>query len=68
LSREWGGFSRVSLSGRSLRYIAKVQGNSNLLFGMAYTGLLGLKPGDEFAIKLGKKQIRLIPAVTAVEE
>ncbi|MCP9902505.1 AbrB family transcriptional regulator [Cyanobium sp. Cruz CV13-4-11] len=43
-------------------------GNGNLLFGMAFTGLLGLKPGDEFAIKLGKKQIRLIPAGTAEEE
>lgn len=54
--------------GRSLRYIAKVQGNGNLLVGMAYTGLLGIKPGDELAIKLGKKQIRLIPAGTAEEE
>ncbi len=42
--------------------MAKVQGNGNLLVGMAYTGLLDLKPGDEFEIKLGKKQIRLIPS------
>ncbi len=30
------------LSGRSLSYIAKVQGNGNLLVGMAYTGRHGL--------------------------
>ncbi len=55
------GGNRKGQGGRSLSYIAKVQGNGNLLVGMAYTGLLGLKPGDEFEIKLGKKQIRLIP-------
>jgi hypothetical protein len=55
-------------AGRSLSYIAKVQGNGNLLVGMAYTGLLDLNPGDEFEIKLGKKQIKLITAGTAVEE
>jgi hypothetical protein len=55
-------------AGRSLPYIAKVQGNGNLLVGMAYTGLLGLNPGDEFEIKQGKNQIRLIPAGTAEEE
>ena len=47
--------------GRSLSYIAKVQGNGNLLVGKAYTAMLDLKPGDEFEIKLGRKQIRLIP-------
>ncbi len=62
------GGSGQGQGGRSVRYIAKVQGNGNLLVGMAYTDLLGLKPGDEFAIKLGKKQIRLIPAGTAEEE
>ncbi len=56
-----GGGNGKGQGGRSLSYIAKVQGNGNLLVGMAYTGLLGLKPGDEFEIKLGKKQIRLIP-------
>jgi hypothetical protein len=30
--------------------------------GKAYTAMLDLKPGDEFEIKLGRKQIRLIPA------
>ena len=27
----------------------------------AYTALLNLEPGDEFEIKLGRKQIRLVP-------
>jgi hypothetical protein len=48
-------------AGRSLSYVATVQGNGNLLVGKAYTGLLDLKPGDEFEIKLGRKQIRLVP-------
>ena len=30
-----------------------------MLIGKAYTALLDLKPGDEFEIKLGLKQIRL---------
>jgi hypothetical protein len=40
----------------------------NLLVDMAYTGLLGLKPGDEFDIKLGKNQIRLIPVGASDDE
>jgi hypothetical protein len=48
-------------AGRKLSYVATVQGNGNLLVGKAYTALLNLKPGDEFEIKLGRKQIRLVP-------
>jgi len=48
--------------GRTLSYVATVQGNGNLLVGKAYTALLDLKPGDEFEIKLGRKQIKLIPS------
>ena len=48
-------------AGRSLSYVATVQGNGNLLVGKAYTAVLDLVPGDEFEIKLGKKQIRLVP-------
>lgn len=54
--------------GRTLSYVATVQGNGNLLVGKAYTALLGLEPGDEFEIKLGRKQIRLLPAGAADEE
>ena len=56
-----GSDSRVGKGGRKLSYIATVQGNGNLLIGKAYTALLDLKAGDEFKIKLGKKQIRLLP-------
>lgn len=42
--------------------------NGNLLVGKAYTALLDLKPGDEFEIKTGKKQIRLIPVGASVNE
>ena len=54
--------------GRKLSYTATVQGNGNLLVGKAYTALLDLKPGDEFEIKLGRKQIKLIPAGSSEEE
>ena len=39
-----------------------------LLVGKAYTSQLGIKPGDEFEIKLGRKQIKLIPLGAAEEE
>ena len=29
--------------------------------GKAYTAQLGLQPGDEFEIKLGRKQFKLVP-------
>jgi hypothetical protein len=54
--------------GRKLSYVATVQFNGNLLVGKAYTAQLGLAPGDEFEIKLGKKQIRLIPSGTADDD
>ena len=53
--------ANVGKGGRKLSYIATVQGNGNLLIGKAYTALLDLKAGDEFEIKLGRKQIRLLP-------
>ena len=63
-----GGTGKVGKGGRKLSYVATVQGNGNLLIGKAYTALLDLKPGDEFEIKLGRKQIRLIPAGSADED
>ena len=47
--------------GRQAEFRTRVHGNGNLLIGKAYTALLDLKAGDEFEIKLGKKQIRLLP-------
>ena len=58
---EFGSNSKIGKGGRKLSYVATVQGNGNLLIGKAYTALLELNPGDEFDIKLGRKQIRLIP-------
>jgi hypothetical protein len=55
-------------AGRKLSFVATVQGNGNLLIGKAYTALLDLHPGDEFEIKLGRKQIRLIPSGDHSEE
>jgi hypothetical protein len=57
-----GATKGVGKAGRKLSYVATVQGNGNLLIGKAYSALLDLKPGDEFEIKLGKNNIRLIPA------
>ena len=54
--------------GRKLSYTTRVQFNGNLMIGKAYTALLDLKPGDEFEIKLGRKQVRLIPVGGVDEE
>lgn len=45
--------------GRSASYRISVQSNGNLLIGSAYTKKMGLEPGDEFEITLGRKHIRL---------
>lgn len=54
--------------GRKLSYATKVQFNGNLMVGRAYTELLDLKPGDAFAIKLGRRQIRLVPVGASDDE
>jgi hypothetical protein len=64
---EGGGKGRGK-GGRKLSYTTKVQFNGNLLVGKAYTAMLDLQPGDEFEIKLGKKQIRLVPVGDSDEE
>lgn len=45
--------------GRSASYRISVQSNGNLLIGSAYTKKMGLVPGDEFEITLGRKHIHL---------
>jgi hypothetical protein len=45
--------------GRSASYKISVQSNGNLLIGSAYTSKMGLNPGDEFEITLGRKHIHL---------
>lgn len=47
--------------GRSASYRITVQSNGNLLIGSAYTRKMGLNPGDEFEITLGRKHIHLKP-------
>ena len=54
--------------GRKLSYTTKIQFNGNLMVGKAYTAMLDLKPGDEFEIKLGRKQIKQIPLGSPEEE
>ena len=63
-----GGGAAIGIGGRKLSYVATVQGNGNLLVGKAYTAMLGLEPGAEFDIKLGKKAIRLVPVGGSEEE
>ena len=48
--------------GRKLPYRAKVQFNGALQIGEAYIKQMGFEPGDEFKIKLGRKQITLTAA------
>jgi hypothetical protein len=63
-----GGTGKVGKGGRKLSFTTKVQFNGNLMVGKAYTAMLDLKPGDEFEIKLGRKQIRLAPLGAADED
>ena len=56
-----GGSRGRGQAGRKLSYFTKVQFNGNLMVGSAYTAQLGLQPGDQFEIRLGRKQITLDP-------
>ncbi|MEB3828424.1 AbrB family transcriptional regulator [Phormidium sp. CCY1219] len=46
--------------GREASYRVSVHQNGQLVIGSTYTQEMGLKPGDEFEIKLGYKHIHLI--------
>ena len=46
--------------GREATYRVSVHKNGSIVIGSNYTQSMGLKPGDEFEIKLGYKHIRLI--------
>lgn len=48
--------------GREATYRVSVHQNGQILIGQAYTQKMGLKPGDEFEIKLGYKHIHLAQA------
>ena len=53
--------------GREATYKVTVQKNGQILIGAAYTKSMGLKPGDEFDVKLGYKHIHLIQRDAAAE-
>jgi len=46
--------------GRSANYRVQVQSNGNLLVGAAYTREMGVEPGADFQIILGRKHIKLV--------
>jgi len=46
--------------GREPTYRVSVHKNGQIVIGATYTEQMGLKPGDEFEIKLGYKHIQLI--------
>lgn len=46
--------------GREASYRTTVHKNGSIVIGASYTQEMGLKPGDEFEIKLGYKHIRLV--------
>jgi AbrB family looped-hinge helix DNA binding protein len=46
--------------GREATYRVSVHRNGQIVIGATYTESMGLKPGDEFEIKLGYKHIHLI--------
>ena len=45
--------------GREATYRVSVHQNGQIVIGSTYTSKMGLKPGDEFEIKLGYKHIHL---------
>ena len=46
--------------GREATYRLSVHQNLQIVIGATYTKEMGLKPGDEFEIKLGYKHIKLV--------
>ncbi|WP_299412883.1 AbrB family transcriptional regulator [Acaryochloris sp. IP29b_bin.148] len=54
--------------GREPTYRVSVHKNGQIVIGSTYTQAMGLKPGDEFSIKLGYKHIHLIQVGAAEEE
>ncbi len=54
--------------GREATYQVSVHQNGQILIGQAYTQKMGLKPGDEFEIKLGYKHIQLVQLSGGSEE
>jgi hypothetical protein len=62
-----GSSSGTSRRGRTPSYRIRVQSNQNLLVSAAYTAQMGLQPGDEFEITLGRKHIKLVKLEAVAE-
>jgi hypothetical protein len=54
--------------GREATYKISVHKNGQIVIGSTYTQEMGLKPGDEFEIKLGYKHIHLVQVGAEDEE
>ena len=54
--------------GREPTYRVSVHKNGQIVIGSTYTQEMGLKPGDEFEIKLGYKHIHLIQLDNSKDE
>ena len=54
--------------GRSATYRARVHKNGQLVIGSNYIEEMGLKPGDEFSIRLGDKHVHLKQVTSESEE
>ncbi len=53
--------------GRDPTYRVSVHKNGQIVIGSTYTQEMGLKPGDEFEIKLGYKHIRLVQLDSGIQ-
>lgn len=51
---------KTETRGRTPTHRITVHANGSMVIGKAYTEMMGLKPGDEFEIKLGYKHIHLV--------
>ncbi|MBD2101904.1 AbrB family transcriptional regulator [Leptolyngbya sp. FACHB-261] len=49
-----------SRGGRSASYNLKVQKNGQVMIGAAHTRQMGLEPGDQVTLKVGRKYIQLL--------
>lgn len=58
----------LEAKGLSFGEAGKGRGKGNLIVGKAYTAMVELQSGDEFEIKLGRKQIQLISLGSSDEE
>jgi hypothetical protein len=54
--------------GREPTFRVSVHKNGQIVIGAAYTSAMGLKPGDQFLIKLGYKHIQLVQVDRSEEE